>query len=108
MDIFDLLNNSKENSLSMYFFGQTKDSLLIGPSISEKVCINCFKTRLISSSFIDKKSYIQVSKRNHKLISEKANAFNLENKMIELDKKTRKIIFTHYFICVPGCIKNER
>ena len=108
MDIFDLLNSSKENSLSVYFFGQTKDSLLIGPSINDRTCINCFETRLISSSFIDKKSYLPVSKRSRQLISGMVNAFNLENKMIELDKKTGKVIFTHYLICVPGCKKNEK
>lgn len=105
MDIFDLLNSFKKSYFFNYFFGQTKGSFLIGPSFHKKICTDCFLTRLESSSFVDKNTYLSVTQRVLKSILKfkHTQPLNLENKMVEFDKKTGKVVFIHYLFCIPGC-----
>lgn len=103
-DMFSLLNKDLSNrSLIGFSVGETNLSILIGPNISDRLCLMCIKKRIESSVVYDKNVYVPVSKNTFKFAFKKINLKHLNNKIFEYDKRTKNLLLTHHLISIPGC-----
>lgn len=105
IDLYSFLFDDKMPVDGSIFIGKSDGSILIGPSVGNDFCIECFRKRLLSSNFLNEMKYRKTLvfdiKKVHQLIN-RHKIKRLSFTMREYDLFGNESC-AHHILIVPGC-----